>query len=110
MELDVSVEKDSLSIPINDPFRLDLDAIVEKIEDFVASKGSRLDGLDIKGLLPMMVKGISGCEAGCPANALELVSKGFRNFDLSYVEGGILTAKADTEENKLLSIKIFPDY
>lgn len=110
MELDVSIDKDSLSIPINNPFRLDVDAIVEKIESFVSSKGLKLNGIDIKGLLPKMVRGIAGCEGGCPANALELVSSGFRNFDLAYIEGGILTAKAELENGKVLNLKMFPDF
>jgi hypothetical protein len=110
MELDVSIDKDSISIPINNPFRLDVDAIAEKIEGFVSSKGLRLNGLDIKGLLPRMVRGIAGCEGGCPANALELVSSGFKNFDLAYIEGGILTAKAELENGKVLYLKMFPDF
>ncbi len=110
MELDVSIDKDSISITISNPFQLDVDAIAEKIEGFVFSKGLSLDGFDIKGLLPKMVRGIAGCEDGCPANALELVSRGFKNFDLAYVEGGILTAKADLENGKVLNLKMFPDF
>jgi hypothetical protein len=86
MELDVSIDKDSISITISNPFRLDVDAIAEKIEGFVSSKGFKLNGFDIKGLLPKMVRGIAGCEGGCPANALELVSSGFKNFNLAYKE------------------------
>lgn len=110
MELDVSMDNDSLSIPVDNPFHLDLDLIGGMIEDFAASRGARLDGLDIKGLLPGMVKGIKGCEAGCPANAMDFVSRGFKNFELAYIEGGILIAKAVTEDGKALSIKVFPDF
>ncbi|MDI6728371.1 MAG: hypothetical protein QMD44_05530 [Thermodesulfovibrionales bacterium] len=110
MELDVSIDKDSISITISDPFRLDVDAIAERIDGFVSSKGLRLNGFDIKGLLPRMVRGIAGCEDGCPANALELVSSGFKNFDLAYIEGGILTAKAELESGKILNLKMFPDF
>jgi hypothetical protein len=69
-----------------------------------------LNVFDIKGLLPKMVRGIAGCEGGCPANALELVSSGFKNFDLAYIEGGILTAKAELENGKTLNLKMFPDF
>jgi hypothetical protein len=69
-----------------------------------------LNVFDIKGLLPKMVRGIAGCEDGCPANALELVSSGFKNFDLAYIEGGILTAKAELENGKTLNLKMFPDF
>lgn len=110
MELDISMDNDSLSIPINNPFRLDVDSIAEKIEAFASSKGVRLNGLDIKGLLPRMVRGIAGCEGGCPANALELVGIGFKNFELAYIEGGILTAKVVLENGKVLYFKMFPDF
>lgn len=110
MEMDVSIEKESLSIPIENPFRLDLDAVAEQIEGFVSSKGARLNGLDVKGLIPRMVRGVAGCEDGCPANALQLVDKGFKGFALSYIEGGILSAKAVMENGKELSIKLFPDF
>lgn len=110
MELDISIDEDSISIPISNPFRLDVDAIAEKIEDFVSSKGLKLNGFDVKGLLPKMVRGIAGCEGGCPANALELVNSGFKNFNLAYIEGGILTAKAEMENGKVLNLKMFPDF
>lgn len=110
MELDVSIEKDSLSIPIVNPFKLDLDALVGKIGEFCASRGIGPDDLDIQGLIPRMVKGIAGCEAGCPSNAKELVSRGYKNFELAYVEGGILTAQATTGDGKVLSLKMFPDF
>lgn len=110
MELDVTLDKDSLSIPIDNPFRLDIEGIMAKIEGFLASKGKSLNGLDIKGLLPRMVRGIAGCESGCPANALEFVNSGFKNFDLQYVEGGILTAKAVLDDGRTLHLKMFPDF
>ena len=110
MELDVRMDSDSLSIPVANPFQLDLDNVVERIEGFVSSKGSRLNGLDIRGLLPKMIRGVAGCEQGCPANAREVVEDGFRNFQLEYIEGGILAAKAPLENGKELSIKLFPDF
>lgn len=110
MELDVSIGSDSLSVPIGNPFSLDLEGIVREIETFCTARGTSLTGLDIRGLLPRMVRGIAGCESGCPGNAMSLVSQGFRKFDLAYIEGGILTARAVTEEGKALSLKMFPDF
>jgi hypothetical protein len=109
MELDVSINKASISIPIDNPFRLDLDSILARIDEFLKSQGAALKGLDIRGLLPLMVKGIAGCEAGCPADAQRVVSRGYANFDLKYVEGGILTATAKVGESRL-SLKLFPDF
>ncbi|MFZ3065400.1 MAG: hypothetical protein WA277_08975 [Nitrospirota bacterium] len=110
MELNVSVEKDSISISIDNPFRLDLDSIMKRIEEFAASKGAGLDGMFINELIPGMIKGIAGCEAGCPSDAKRFVSQGFKNFELDYIEGGILTAKAATINGKTLSVKMFPDF
>lgn len=110
MELAVSIGNDSLSIPIANPFHIDLETIMLKIEDLASSNGTKLNGLDVKGLIPKMVRGIAGCESGCPADAKGLVSAGFRNFKLEYVEGGILTAKAATQNGKGLSLKMFPDF
>jgi len=110
MELDVSIDNDSLSIHIDNPFSLDLENISGKIEEFAASKGCRVNGLDIKGLLPKMVRGIAGCESGCPADALSLISEGFKYFELAYIEGGILTAKAITEKGKMIFLKDVPSF
>lgn len=110
MELEVRIDRDSFSIAVGNPFRLDLDALMKEIEGVAASSGATLDGLDVKGLLPRMVRGVAGCEAGCPSNAKELVSRGFKNFALAYVEGGILTATCRTTDGKFLSFKLFPDF
>lgn len=110
MELDVSIDNDSLSIPIKNPFRTDLDAVLEEIKGFLSQKGVDARDLDIRGLLPKMIKGIAGCESGCPANAKSLVSKGFQNFELAYIEGGILSAKTVAGNGKELSLKMFPDF
>ncbi len=110
MELDVRVNDKSLSIPIDNPFRLDIDSVVGRIDSFLLSQEARADGLDIRGLLPKMVKGIAGCEGGCPADAKNFVSRGFTNFKLEYIEGGILQARASLENGKTLFLKMFPDF
>ncbi len=110
MELDVRVGNKSLAIPIDDPFRLDVEATAGRIESFLISQSMRSDGLDFRGLLPKMIKGIAGCEGGCPADAKSLVSRGFKNFTLEYIEGGILHAQAKSEDGKTVSLKMFPDF
>ncbi len=110
MELDVHVAGKSLSIPIDNPFHLDIDATVKQIESFLSVQDTPACGLDIRGLVPKLVKGIAGCEGGCPADAKSLVSRGFKNFKLAYIEGGILEARAVTENGKNVAFKMFPDF
>lgn len=110
MELDISLDSDSLSINIDDPFRMDVESLVRQIGSFLSDRGEELAGFDVKGLLPKMVRGIAGCEKGCPADAKNFVSRGFDNFELAYVEGGILTARAVTSKGKVLSVKMFPEF
>ena len=110
MELDVKIGSDSLSVPISNPFRLELDSMIHKIMDFASSKGINLDNLDIRGLIPKMVKGIAGCEKGCPADAKGLVSRGVTDFELEYIEGGILSARAKTDNGTAIFFKMFPDF
>ncbi len=45
MELDVKVAGKSLSIPIPDPFRLDVESLVARIESFLLLKARRQQGL-----------------------------------------------------------------
>jgi hypothetical protein len=84
--------------------------MVETIKNFASSKGITLDNLDIKDLIPKMVRGIAGCEKGCPADAKGLVSRGVRGFELEYIEGGILSATAKTADGKVIYFKMFPDF
>ncbi len=110
MELDVSMNGESVSIPIDNPFRPDLDGITASITAFLAERGAGLKDLDVRGLIPEMVRGVAGCEAGCPADAKGLVEQGYGNFDLCYVEGGILTAAAGISDGRKLTLKLFPDF
>jgi hypothetical protein len=110
MLLDVSIGKDSLSVEIRDPFHMDLESVLGKIEGFLAERQDTGEGLDIGGLLSRMIRGIAGCEGGCPADAKSLVSRGFDRFDLEYVEGGILTAKAITKKGTALFLRMFPEF
>jgi hypothetical protein len=110
MELVVSLGNDSVSIPIDNPFLLDQELLMGKLREFLLFHGAGLDGLDIQGLIPMMIRGIAGCERGCPADAKGLVSRGFEKFELQYIEGGILSAKAVASTGDFLILKMFPDF
>ena len=110
MEIDVRVSGKALPIIVDNPHKLDIDAVVGKIESFLSSHGAQARGLDFRGLLPKMVHGVAGCEGGCPANAKSLVAKGFGSFKLEYIEGGILQAQAKTAEGKDVSLRMFPDF
>ena len=110
MELDVKADGKSLAVPISDPFRVNLAELVSKVSAFLDSEGVRSADLDIEGLIPKMIKGIAGCEGGCPADAKSLVRNGFRNFQLDYVEGGILTASAQDSAGRPVVLKMFPDF
>src|SRR5512135_113801 len=110
MILDVVIDKDSMSIEIIDPFHVDLDGVVGKIDQFASSKGIAVAGLDVRGLIPAMIKGIAGCERGCPADAKGLVSKGFKDFELQYIEGGILSARRLAGDGRFFYLKMFPDF
>jgi hypothetical protein len=108
--LDVIINDASASFQIDAPFQTDIDVLCSQIERFAASKGTDITALDVRGLIPKMIRGIAGCERGCPANAQDLVSSGHKGFDMQYVEGGILTARIVTAEGSVLSLKLFPDF
>jgi hypothetical protein len=109
MVLDVVFNDSSATIDIPEPFRPDLDAIIVQIER-IAGPGGDVDQTDVRGLILEMIRGIAGCESGCPANAKSLVSRGYKSFDLHYIEGGILTARTTTVGGNVISLKMFPDF
>ena len=110
MVLDVIIDDASVSLQIDAPFQADIDVLYSQIERFASSKGTDITALDVRGLIPKMIRGIAGCERGCPANAHDLVSGGYKGFDMQYVEGGILTASIMTAEGRVFSLKMFPDF
>jgi hypothetical protein len=110
MVLDVKLGNDSVTITIDNPFHFDMDSVMAEIERLASSKDLTLNGIDVKGLIPKMIRGIAGCEGGCPANAKSLVEKGFRNFELKYIEGGILSATTDVPDGRTLHLKMFPEF
>ena len=72
--------------------------------------GIDLKPFNIEDLIPRMIRGVAGCEGGCPSDAMRMVREGFGKFKLEYVEGGILTAVQTLESGKPLEVKIFPDF
>ena len=99
-----------MSIPVDSPFHPDLDSMMKQINDFSSSQGASVGSLDIRGLIPKMIKGIAGCEKGCPADAKGLVTRGVSGFALEYIEGGILSAIATTADGTVIFLKMFPDF
>jgi len=84
--------------------------MLARIAQFASSKGISVDGLDLGSLIPKMIRGIAGCEGGCPSNAKRLAQAGFRDFIKNYIEGGILSARIDIGNGRLLTLKAFPDF
>ena len=110
MLLDIILGNDSFTITIEDPFHFSMAAVMKEIENFAASKEISLSDIDVTGLIPKMIRGIAGCENGCPSNAKSLVERGYRNFDLKYIEGGILSAEVSLRGGNILQLKMFPEF
>jgi len=110
MVLDAVLGDDSVTMDIADPFHPDLTALAGRIDHFVNTRGADISGLDIKELILRMIKGIAGCEKGCPADAKGLVARGFEGFELEYIEGGILSAEALLRDGRHFYLKMFPDF
>lgn len=110
MEIDVSIDKESLSIDVENPYRVDVTQVTEEIHDFGSKFGADLVPLEIDRLIPRMIRGVAGCEGGCPSDAMSMVRSGFGNFKLEYVEGGILTAVQTLDNGKRVEVRIFPDF
>jgi hypothetical protein len=110
MVLDAVLDNDSLTLDIADPFHADVAALSGSIDQFARSKGADVSGLDIKELIARMIRGIAGCEKGCPADAKGIVSRGFEGFSLQYIEGGILSAHAVLGNGRNFYLKMFPEF
>lgn len=110
MVLDVIINNASISVQIDKPHKPDIDAIHLQIQRFALSKETEIETLDVKGLILNMIRGIAGCERGCPANAKDLEAAGYKGFSVQYIEGGILTAHIITENGNILYLKMFPDF
>jgi len=110
MDIDVHFMGRTLPIKLSDPHRMDTPAVVGEIEAFLNGDAGNADAMHLAELLPRMVRGVAGCEGGCPSNAKGLVRAGFHDYHLDYVEGGILTATREVAPGQRLEIKIFPEF
>ncbi|KJR43992.1 hypothetical protein MCHI_000109 [Candidatus Magnetoovum chiemensis] len=72
--------------------------------------GAKLNNNEIESLMQKMIKGVAGCEHGCPADAKSLVYTGFKDYKLTYTDGGILSASCVLKNNETMDIKIFPGF
>lgn len=109
MEIGVYLKGNSKghAIPLPDPRNADAKEISEKINTFAKEHGLDITKLDVIGLIPKMIRGVLGCEHGCPSTAKSLVRCGHHGFFLEYIDGGVLNAMTEERE---LSIKLFPSY
>lgn len=110
MEIDITIGEDSLTINVTDPHGFKTSGDSKSIIDFGRKLGVDMVGIEVDKLIPRMIRGVAGCESGCPADAQSLVKDGFGRFDLSYIEGGILSAVCGLEDGKSVSVRIFPEF
>jgi hypothetical protein len=110
MDIDITIGNKSLTISLENAHRFDLARLMENVINFSAGTGADIKGLRIEKLIPRMIKGVAGCEGGCPSDAKSVVREGFGDFNLSYVEGGILKAEHPLDNGESLQIKIFPEF
>lgn len=110
MDIDVKVDNESHSVSIDDPYKFDSVPVFREIIFFGDRCGIDFIPLQIDKLIIRMIRGVAGCEGGCPADAKSLVREGFGEFKLEYVEGGILTATHQNDSGKKIEVKIFPDF
>jgi hypothetical protein len=110
MDIDISIGKESFTINIDNPYHFDLSAVMRNVVDFGKDRGMDIKGLRIEQLIPRMIRGVAGCEGGCPSDAKSFIREGFGNFNLSYVEGGILKAEHPLDNGERLQIKVFPEF
>lgn len=110
MNIDISIDRESLAIDVENPYKFDLTLFMKNILDFGVESGVDLAPLKIEKLILRMIHGVAGCENGCPSDAKSLVRQGFDSFSISYIEGGILSAVHSLKNGKSFSIKLFPDF
>lgn len=96
-------DKKGHTIPLPNPHHTDAGELAEKVRDITSQYGLNIEKLDVVGLIPRMIKGVSGCERGCAGNAKGLVADGHPGFELEYGDG-ILTAKGGG-----LTLRLYPE-
>ncbi len=110
MDIDVSIGSETLTVSVENPYKLDVSHVTKNITGFGSKIGVDLTVLKIEKLISRMIRGVAGCEGGCPSDAKSLVREGFEGFSISYIEGGILSAVHTLGNSDSLSIKVFPEF
>ena len=81
MDIDVSINSDSLSINIENPYKIDIPQMTANILEFGNKFGIDLTPYEMDKLIQRMIRGVAGCEGGCPSDAQSLVREGFGDFN-----------------------------
>ncbi|MBF0317553.1 MAG: hypothetical protein HQL04_05200 [Nitrospirae bacterium] len=110
MEIDISIDKESMALDVANPHNFDVTKATHEIVHFANGIGVDIGGLNIDHLLSRMIRGVAGCEHGCPADAKSLVRSGVGAFKLNYIDGGVLSARCALKDNRQLEVKVFPGY
>ncbi len=110
MEIEFEIQGNTFSKSTENPFNLDTKRLVEEFKKYISERNIHMEDIDLEGLISRMIKGVFGCEEGCPADAKRLVAEGYDGFKLEYIEGGILKAEYDMGNSGILSVKVFPDF
>ncbi len=110
MDIDIQVGSESFSFEVDNPFNFDVDKAVKDVINASNEAGHDISTLGIEKLVARMIRGVAGCEGGCPADAKTLVHTGFGNFNIEYVDGGILSASDTLKDNTPLEVKVFPGF
>lgn len=114
MDIEISYGSNSLYLEVGNPYKMNSAKVAQQLTEFLQQNGvdkENIGELSLVELLPKMVRGVAGCEAGCPANAYSLVRNGFLKYKLEYIDGGILTAKHGVKNAEdMITIKVFPDF
>ena len=110
MEFDIIIDGKSIEIEIDNPYKVDVPKMTAEILAFGKEHDTDLAPVNIDLLIPRMIRGVAGCEGGCPTDAMSMVREGFGNFKVEYIEGGILNAHQTLDNGKPLVVKLFPDF
>ena len=110
MDIDIRINGDSMTIKVENPHRFDATKVMHDILGFGREHGVDLSPYKLDSLIPLMIRGVAGCEAGCPSDAMGVARRGFGEFRIEYIEGGILRAAQNLESGDPLEVKVFPDF
>ena len=90
MEISIGVGSDSISIVVENPFHIDLDSVVGQIEAFCSLKGAALNGVDVRGLIPKMIRVLQGAREDALLMQRSLSTEALRSLALPMLREGFL--------------------